>query len=289
MKKKMLIFILSLLCLLGVVYSIHYVSADSGWDSDYDSSDSWSSSSDWGSSSYDSDWGGSSYYSSGGDNSGGGIESFIIFVVIVIIIILVIRSSSKNSVSSKISSTPYQDVSDDVLTKYGINANEFKEMAYNKYLDIQKAWSEFDYDKLRNNLTDELYNSYIMQLDALKVKNQKNLMSHFKCLDTKITDVREENGLLNVSIYLKVEMYDYVVDSDDKVVRGTKNHKLEIQYIIKFVKTNKESNDETICPNCGAKIDAVSGGTCEYCGTVIQIDAKDYVMSRKTNVGQRRK
>ena len=43
------------------------------------------------------------------------------------------------------------------------------------------------------------------------------------------------------------------------------------------------------CPNCGAKIKAVTTGTCEYCRTKIVTPANEYVMSRKTNVGQRRK
>ena len=41
------------------------------------------------------------------------------------------------------------------------------------------------------------------------------------------------------------------------------------------------------CPNCGAKVDVVTGAKCEYCGSVVVVDAKEYVMSKKTCVNQR--
>ena len=160
-------------------------------------------------------------------------------------------------------------------------------MAFDKYVEIQKAWTDFDYDILRVLLTDELYNTYMMQLDALKLKNQKNIMSDFKLITVKIYNITEENGLLNISIYLRCQMYDYVIDNEEKVVRGDKNHKIDIEYEITFVKTTNEIH-ETVCPNCGAKIDAVTSGKCDYCDSVIVVDAKDYVMSKKTCVGQRR-
>ena len=260
--------------------------ADSGWDSSYDSGswDSWDSGSSWSS---DSDWG----YSSGNYSGSGDINpiSFIIIMIIIItIIIIVSKNNGSITSSSRVINNIYSDVSDDILNKYGIDKASFKKMVYEKYVDIQKAWMEFDYTHLRDNLTDELYNSYIMQLDALKIKNQKNIMSNFEPIDTKIISIKEENGLVNVNVYLRVEMYDYVVDSDNKVLRGSSNRKIDIEYIITFVKTTKEVHD-TICPNCGAKIDATTGGKCEYCGTVIVIDAKDYVMSKKSCIGQRSK
>ena len=273
MKKKIILLILSISCVLGIVIGLNHVKADSGWDSDYDST-----------------YHGGNYYSHGsGDNSGGSIESLIILTIIIVIIIYAVRSSAKknNNTAVKLSSN-YSDVSDDILNKYGIEKESFKKMAYEKYLAIQDAWMNFEYDKLKKYLTDELYNSYTMQLDALKVKKQKNIMNNFSCLDTKITEVTEENNLLNVTVYLRVSMYDYVVDKDNTVLRGSNNHKIDIEYMLTFVKTKHNDDKDVICPNCGAKIEAVASGKCEYCGAVVVVDAKDYVMSRKTNIGQRR-
>jgi tRNA(Ile2) C34 agmatinyltransferase TiaS len=146
---------------------------------------------------------------------------------------------------------------------------------------------DFDYESLRKYTTDEIYNTYISQLTALKLKNQKNIMGDFEFIEAKIIDIRDENGILNVDIYLNVKDFDYVVDKYNDVIRGKSNQKLNIEYIITLVKKSGSENQTITCPNCGAKIEAVAGGKCEYCNTVIEVPAADYVMSKKTCINQR--
>ncbi len=261
-------------------------SYDSSWDSRWDSSSSWDNDSGWdSSSSWDRDYSSSSSYH-GSSSSSGSLVSLIIFIVIIIIVFNVLRSTGKPS-SSPINM--YQDLDDEILKKYGINKSEFKKMVYDKYVSIQKDWMNFNYKGLQSNLTDELYNTYKMQLEALKLKKQKNIMDDFNLIDCRIISVNEINGLLNVNAFLRVEMHDYVVDEKEEVVRGNKNALIDIEYVITFVKSSSSDDKEVMCPNCGAKIDAVARGKCEYCGSTVVVNAKDFVMSKKTCVGQRNK
>ncbi len=286
MKNRRFLVILFLIGLLSFGSLNMKPKADSGWDSSYDSGSSWNSGS-----SHDSSWNSDSYHYNRSGNyssSEGSSSSFIIFLIVIIIIIIVL-SNRKQIYSNSLANTDFNDVSDDILKKYGINLEQFKDMVYKKYVNIQEAWMNFNYKGLQKNLTDELYNTYIMQLDALKLKKQKNIMKDFKLIDCKIVAIKEENGLLNIDTYLRVEMYDYVIDKDKKVVRGNEHSKIDIEYLITFVKTSKDSNEEVSCPNCGAKLDIVSSSKCEYCGSVIVVDAKEYVMSKKTCIGQRNK
>lgn len=279
-------YIIVIIISLFAFNSINLVAkADSGWDTSYDSGTSWDS----GGTSWDSsDSWSSDNYSSGSYGDGSISATTILVVFIVIFIVIIIASRSQKSGSNYISSNTYNDLPDEKLASYDINKEEFKEMVYNKYILIQNAWSSFDYDKLRMLLTDELYNSYIMQLDALKLKNQKNIMKDFKLIDCKIIDLKEENGLLNIITYLRIQMYDYVVDKDNKTVRGNSSHKIDIEYLITFVKSNQKTSD-IYCPNCGAEVKVSASGKCNYCGAVIVVNAKDYVMSKKTCIGQRSK
>ena len=280
MKKKILIILISILCISGIIFTFTKVKADSGWDSSYDSGGGWSSGGG------GSDWGSSWDYSSGSGELSD-IEAIFIIVLFVVILIISLYSNKKTN-DNNLSREIYSDVSDEILAKYGINKEEFKQMIYQKYVDIQNAWMNFDYDKLKENLTNELYNSYKMQLEALNLKKQKNIMSDFEFIDAKIIRVFDENNVINVKTYLRVCMYDYVVDENNKVLRGDKNHKIDIQYIIDFVKEADTSKIEK-CPHCGAEIKAITSGVCEYCRAKIVLPAKDYVMSRKMSVGQRRK
>ena len=287
MKKKFLIFIVA----IGLLFSgVSMARADSGWDSSYDSGGGWDSGG-WDSGGWDSDWdsGGSwSSSSSGGSYSDGdGFAFMIIFAVVVIIIIYfsINNRGGKGGSSSTSNFNKYSDIKDDRLKKIGMDADEFKKLAFELYKSIQEEWMNFDYDGLRKHLTDELYNSYVMQLDALKVKGQQNIMKDFENIDVKITNITEEAGIVNVTVYLHTAMYDYVVDNNKKTVRGKDNHKIDIEYSITFVKASDESLKK--CPNCGAPFEGVAGGKCEYCGSTIVIGPKEYVMSKKTCIGQR--
>ena len=60
----------------------------------------------------------------------------------------------------------HTDVSDELIKKFlpNENLNSLKKMVFKKFVEIQNAWSDFNYDKLRDLLSDELYNSYVSQL-----------------------------------------------------------------------------------------------------------------------------
>lgn len=282
MKKKFIVFLM----IIGMCFMpLAAVKADSGWDSSYDSG-GWDSGG-WDSGGWDS---GSSWSSSSGSySSGGSVSGLIVFAVIMFVIIIIIINNrggkGGRGSSSSSSFNNYSDIKDDRLEKIGMDAEMFKKQAFELYKSVQEEWMNFDYDGLRKHLTDELYNSYVMQLDALKVKGQQNIMKDFEYIDVKITNVTEESGMVNVTVYLHTAMYDYVVDHDKKTVRGKDNHKIDIEYSITFVKASESSEEK--CPNCGAPFEGVAGGKCEYCGSTIVIGPKDYVMSKKTCIGQR--
>ena len=161
MKKKLFIVPIILICL---IFGFSYIKADSGWDTDYD----FGGSSDWGSSSsyssYDYSYGSSSY-------SDGDAEFSLLYFVLIVGGLIVfgaidayiiepidarIRKRFKKSKRNKINSyNKYNDITEEEAAKYGINLKEFKIDMFNKYVEIQNAWSEFDYDKLKELLTDE--------------------------------------------------------------------------------------------------------------------------------------
>ncbi len=145
----------------------------------------------------------------------------------------------------------------------------------------------FDTDTIRKLTTDEIYNMYSSQLETLKLKKQKNIMKDISLLDIKIIDIQKENDVITLSVYMKVRCYDYVIKEEtSEVVRGNDKNMIIIEYVISFVKS--ASNDKKIekCPNCGAPVDIVSSAICPYCDSVLVKTSSDYVMSKKTTVGQ---
>ena len=274
-------FLIAIICCV-VAFGIQYTKADSGWDTSYDGGDSYSSSSWDGPSWESSDWSRSSGSNSYDEND------LIFFIVIVFVLIFIIYTKYATSSNDDYinSDTSIKPVADNELEKYGINREKFLKEAYKKYVNIQKAWMNFDYDLLKELVTDELYNTYHSQLEVLKMKNQQNIMSDFDSIKSEIIDINEENNILSVTIFLNVKMYDYVINSENLVIRGSKKKKVNISYNITFVKPLKIQNIDN-CPNCGGKLNNTTRERCVHCDTIIVKSSGDFVMSKKTNVGQK--
>lgn len=299
MKKKLsniLICIVLLITSFGLIYMP--VNADSGWDSDYDydyDSD-WDSGSDWDSDyDYDSSWSGGSYSSTSYSGGSSWLTAVIIVIIIIVIIYNITNKNNKNrpgsgsrrSISNKTNN--YQDIDVSKIREIDseMNINEFKMKAFNIYRDIQTAWMNFDTKTIRKLTTDEIYNMYSSQLETLKLKKQKNIITDITLDEVKIIDIKEQNNIITTSVYLRVKCYDYVIkEVTNEVVRGRDKDKIVIEYVLSFVKSAINNNKEEKCPNCGAKIEINSSNTCPYCDSVLVKDASDYVMSKKTCVGQ---
>ena len=291
-KKYSLLLIISMIS-VTVIFTSKIVNADSGWDFDYDSGSSLDSGSSWySSSSWDSDssWSSSNsgVYTSG--TLGSTDPSLIIFTIIIIVIIIALASklghNMKNSVPSAMKKN-YQELTDEQIKikDASINPKILKETAFNLYKEIQIAWMNFDNDTLRKNTTDEMYNMYTSQLKTLQLKKQQNIMKEIALKTCKIISLEIENGKEEVKLYLNVSQYDYVVDKDQKVVRGTDKYKNNVEYIITLIR-NMENKKIEKCPNCGATIDIVSGGVCPYCDSTIINNNQEFIMSKKECVGQ---
>lgn len=302
--KKISIFIILLIISLTAVF---YVKADSGWDSDYGSSD-WGDSYDsgeydydndssWSSSDYDSnydnDYSTSNYSYRRNDNtkvSKGTIilgAIFLIFffgVSISIILFPQILSSifnKKKNKSNIVTYKPYRDLNESSYYIYfKMYKEEFKNKINKHFIDVQESWMNFDYDNLRKLCTDELYNQYKTQLEILKLKNEQNIMSDFSVKEVSIYDVKKVNNIIEISVYLDIKFRDYVINTNsNKVVRGDKNIYFNNSYELTFVMSN--NNKITKCPSCGAEVEVVSSNLCPYCKNTIVQTSNELVLSKK--------
>ena len=265
------------------------IKADSGWDTDYDSGGSSSSSSS--SSSF-----GSSHSSSHSDYSNTialdadlelvikvvGISVALIMVILIILLLIKTSDTNNDNEIYKLS----EEEANKVIPNFDIE--EFNKQAYQIFYDVQMAWMNFDYDKLKEFLIDELYNSYVMQLEALKVKCQKNIMKEFVLKEVYIFALKEENGHYIAEVYLDVEFYDYVENiKNKKIVRGKSNIKVNNFYTLTFICTKEKSHNINECPNCGAEVKGNATGTCKHCKSKLINKTYNWVMSKKEKIDQK--
>ncbi len=285
--KKVVFVLCSILLLVFVMIPAH---ADSGWDTDYDSGSSWDSDSSWDSGSSwddDSSWNSGSSSSglhhggSGRDPSIGGVMGLAIASILIVVIIL--NWSNRQPASMYDKGMPYVEVDNALLREYGINdISKLKQEVFDKFVKIQEAWMNFDYSALQNLCTDESYNTYKAQLETLKLKNGQNIMSDFKLIDSKVTFIRTQGNNIELTVYMDVSFYDYVIDMGTKtVIRGNNRSKVTNRYMMIFVKSAVNTDDFVTCPNCGNQVHIIVSGQCEYCRTFIVRDSDEFVLSEK--------
>lgn len=284
LKKVTIYLILFLTLVVGAnTIKITKVDADSGFDSSYDSggsswggsSDSWDSSSSWDSSD-----------SSSGSGKPASLTSLMIVVVLFIVVFVIENEISKRKTEKK-QIIKSKDMDLDLISKIDPNLNlyEFKNEAFNIYKDVQEAWMNLDDGKIRTLTTDELYNMYSMQLDTLRVKNEKNIMKEINLVTASLTNLKIENNIETATLIMTVNCYDYIVDSQNKVVRGNDKNKIEITYELTYIKSVGEKVNK--CPNCGAEINDDNSTTCEYCRAIITRNTSKWVLSKKQSLNQR--
>lgn len=291
---------LSLLILLTIVVlnNASIIKADSGWDTDYDSGGSWDSGSDWGGSSWDS---GSDFNDHSSVDSMSPIDisqdeffTFLFLIIITVFIAIISINVKHKRLASKdtneIDISKYKELTQEQVNKImpSLNVLEFNFKAYQIFYDVQMAWMNFDYDKLKELLTDELYNSYVMQLDVLKSKNHKNVMKGFELIESHIYDLKEENELYIVKVFLDVSFLDYIENVNTGIiVRGSVNNKVCNTYVLTFTCSKEKATDINKCPNCGAKVEGNATGTCEHCKSKLINKTYNWVMSKKEKINQK--
>ena len=139
------------------------------------------------------------------------------------------------------------------------------EEAYEIFIETQIAWMSFDYDKLREVTTDELYNTYYNQLQPLKLKEQINVMHDFELVRYEVVEKINGTSGTTVKVELEVKFYDYISNSKGACIRGNQDRKVHMLYDLTYVYKEEAIKE---CPNCNAPLHNVET-ICNYCNTKI--------------------
>lgn len=294
--KKILI-TLGILCSVILTFTVIYerpTFADSGHSVSHSSSHSSHSSSHSSSSSRRSSSSSHRSSSSRSSSSSGssdplaGIISFAIIVVIIVIWSIIAKKATNNLHKIVINKNNEDEIENKIKKLIpNFNKQEFLKQGYSIYYDIQMAWMDFKLEDIKDKVTDEIYTMYESQLATLEVKGEQNIMKDIQLKQSCLKDVTNQNGTITIKTNYVIEMYDYIADvNTKKLIRGEDKKKIRILYEMSFRKTLNEDEKITHCPNCGAKVEMNSTGTCEYCGSKLVSENTKWVLTEKKVIEQ---
>ena len=285
--RRVLISILLLACLFLPLYQLK---ADSGFDGSYDSGSSSSSSSSSSNSSSSSSSSGShgGHYSSGSSDGGGSAVAFFAMIIIIFIVFALAVDASEsygdsnvitNRNTNPLKNVPLYNIEELKKVLPDFSEEEFIDVACSVYENVQEAWMNLDKKTMHSLVTNPLFNTYCVQMNSLMMKNERNIMKDFEYLTYRIDGMEISNNTVSLYVNLKLKCYDYVVDKDNRTVRGNDNCKVWYNYLMVF--TRSIGKKENKCPNCGATLESVNVTKCPYCRSSIVLSNYDWVLAKK--------
>ena len=156
------------------------------------------------------------------------------------------------------------------------------------YLQLQSAWTEKDWNSVRNLESTSLYEQHLTQLQEHIRAKTTNVLERVCVEDSKIKDfIENPEGNDRIEVILSSTMRDYIRnDETGRVIEGDPTKDLFTVYRMVFLRehgaqTEIIKNSEVVsdhCPNCGAPLTIDSIDKCEYCQASLKHNPKDWVL-----------
>lgn len=168
---------------------------------------------------------------------------------VILLIISFLGNSSSNSVKSK--KEKVSELKNDVVKDKDFD--EIKEQFFQLYKDIEIAKMKFRYAILEEKLDKNLYLKCVEKLKVMKKNHQKLVATDIMLEDFSILNRNLDGDTEIIEVFLHVSQYDYVIDKDKNVVRGTDDGRYQVEYKITVIKNLKSAQYKVLKRECVGK------------------------------------
>lgn len=169
----------------------------------------------------------------------------------------------------------------------GFDKQAFKTKVKTAFLAIQDAWSQQNLSKVRNWISDGIYQRFNMQFVMMKQLDQKNFISNISINQITFIKAYVEGNYSIITVAIDFKMDDKFVSEKMKQLNQTYLGDEATEYWT-FVKKSgaveKDLYNNNSCPNCGNDLNKGGGeiSKCPNCGTVTYLGDYDWVLSEIT-------
>ena len=155
----------------------------------------------------------------------------IVLIPYIIVFYIITKKKLKKRLQDNISLVKEKDKKFDL--------DKLNEEVFEVYKNIQIAWMNFDLDSIKENISEKIYEDYSKKLEKLKKDNQKNIMDSIEFKSNELVNLNIEDNVITMECKLSVTCIDYIVNNEDKVIKGKKDKKRNYTYKLIF---NKKVN-----------------------------------------------
>jgi predicted lipid-binding transport protein (Tim44 family) len=160
----------------------------------------------------------------------------------------------------------------------------FEAFARSVFEELQAAWSESRWERLRPHVTDTLFQTLRFSMEGYANAKLQNRLEDVRVERVQIVRIRLDAWYEAVTVRIWASMRDFVVDSSGQVVGGNASEPRAFSEYWTFLRSagGKASvSDAHHCPSCGAELDKVNAaGVCGYCDSRITTGEFNWVLSR---------
>ena len=164
----------------------------------------------------------------------------------------------------------------------GFNEASFKSYIDNVFVKLFTAVMLNEVPNVRHFLSDEVYSEYEKISADNSARGVIQMYDELNVKSSNITGVSITDDEFRIEVLLVSRYMDYLLDSDSgDVISGNNTSRIEVRYKLIFTKKRQFLQQGVVrkCPGCGASIDVNASGKCAYCGTIYNLDDKDWVLT----------
>ena len=146
--------------------------------------------------------------------------------------------------------------------------SKFKSYVEGRYLEISQTWAQNDLSSVRSYMTRSAYQGRDFYLQILKRHGLKQVLEDVEVEDVTPIDYRHDPHYFYISVWIRVKAKDYLQDSDDRVINGSKESVTSLDEYWTFVRRRDVGAlgaKELHCPLCGEKVGNVLPRFCKQC------------------------
>ena len=171
----------------------------------------------------------------------------------------------------------------DEILKYDpeFTESKFKTYVDNVFIKLHMAVVTKNLEDIKHFVSEEIYNKYQKIVENLNQKHLIQMYDEINVAQTDILNYKVTDTYMIIEVNLISRYLDYLMDEDGNYISGDTDVRSEKSNHLIFTKKINYKETQTVrkCPGCGASIDVNASGKCDYCGTIYNLEEKDWVLT----------